>query len=65
MGTLIVHPDTKEKLTALKAVMKVLNIPFEEEKAPYDPKFVAKIKKSQDDFKSGKYEVIETEDLWK
>lgn len=65
MGKLIVHPDTNEKLTALKAVMRVLNISFEEEEAPYNPKFVAKVKKSQADFKAGRYEVIETEDLWK
>lgn len=65
MGTLIVHPDTKKKLTALKAVMRALNISFEEEEAPYNPNFVAKVKKSQADFKAGRYEVIETEDLWK
>jgi len=65
MGTLIAHPENKEKLAALKAFMKALKIPFEEEKSPYNPEFVEKIKRSEADFKAGKYKAIKTEDLWK
>jgi hypothetical protein len=65
METLIVHPDSKEKLTALKAVLKALKINFREKKSPYNPDFVDKVKRSKTDFKAGKYKVIETEDLWK
>jgi hypothetical protein len=65
MGTLIAHPENKEKLDALKAFMKALKIRFEEEKSPYNPEFVKKIKQSEDDFKAGKFKAIKTEDLWK
>ncbi len=65
MGTLIAHPDNKEKLAALKAFMKALKIRFEEEKSPYDPEFVEKINRSNEDFKAGKVKAIKTADLWK
>lgn len=65
MGILIAHPDNKEKLAALKAFMKALKIPFEEEKASYNPEFLEKIKRSEEDFNAGKYKAIKTEDLWK
>ena len=65
MGTLIVHPESEEKLAALKAFMKALKIRFEEEKSPYNPEFVEKIKRSEEDFNTGKYEAIKTDDLWK
>lgn len=45
--------------------MKALNISFEEQQVHYEPESVAKIEKSREDFKAGKYEVIETDDLWK
>jgi hypothetical protein len=64
MGTLIAHPENKEKLAALKAFMKALKIPFEEEKPPYNPEFVEKIIRSEEDFKAGKYKAIKTADLW-
>ena len=55
----------KEKMAALKAFMKALKIRFEEEKLPYDPEFIEKIKRSAEDFKAGSYKAIKTEDLWK
>ena len=45
--------------------MKALKIRFEEEKAPYNPEFVEKIKRSEEDFKAGRFKAIKTEDLWK
>jgi hypothetical protein len=65
MGTLIAYPENKEKLAALKAFMKALKIRFEEEKSPYNAEFVEKIKRSEEDFKAGRYKAIKTEDLWK
>jgi hypothetical protein len=65
MGTLIAHPESKEKLAALKAFMKALKIRFEEDKSPYSPEFVEKIKRSEADFNAGKFKAIKTEDLWK
>lgn len=65
MGTLIAHPESKEKLAALKAFMKSLKIRFEEGASPYDPEFEEKIKRSTEDFKAGKFKAIKTDDLWK
>lgn len=65
MGILIAHPESEEKLAALKAFMKALKIRFEEEKSPYDPEFVEKINRSNEEFKAGNYKAIKTDDLWK
>lgn len=65
MGTLIAYPESEEKLLALKAFMKALKIRFEEEKSPYNPEFVEKIKRSDEEFKAGNYKAIKTGDLWK
>ncbi|MFI5137053.1 MAG: DUF2683 family protein [Sphingobacteriales bacterium] len=65
MGTVIAHPENKEKLAALKVFMKALKIRFEEGKSPYNPAFVEKIKRSEEDFKEGRYKAIKTKDLWK
>jgi hypothetical protein len=32
---------------------------------PYNPEFVAKIKKGDEDYKAGRYKTIKPEDLWK
>ncbi|WP_183575730.1 DUF2683 family protein [Mucilaginibacter sp. X5P1] len=45
--------------------MKALKIRFEEEKSPYDPGFVEKIKRSNEDFKAGNFKAVKTDDLWK
>lgn len=53
------------------AFMKALSIKFEftdKDEKPYDDAFVAKIQKSQDDYKQGKgktYTVEELNKLWK
>jgi len=65
MGTLIAHPESEEKLAALKAFMKALKIRFEEEKSPYNSEFVEKINRSNEEFKAGNYKTIKTDDLWK
>lgn len=65
METLIVHPKNEEQSTALKAVMKVLKIDFETGESPYNPEFVAKIKRGQEQVKAGKGVKIAIEDLWK
>ncbi len=57
METLTIHPKDKSQLTAVKAVLKVLKVPFErakEEESPYNPEFVAKIKRSRKQAKEGK-----------
>jgi hypothetical protein len=65
METLIAHPKNEEEATALKVVMKVLKIDFETEESPYNPEFVAKIKRGQEQVKAGKGVKIAIEDLWK
>ncbi len=59
MATLIMHPQTKEQETVLKAIAKALKISVEE--SPYDPEFVAMIKKAE---KRGKYTEIDPKDVW-
>jgi hypothetical protein len=63
MGTLIIHPDNKEQLTALKAFMKAFKISFEEKESPYDPEFVAMIQESREQVKKGETRVVNISDL--
>lgn len=68
MESLIVHPENKEQLSALKKFMTAFKIAFEEktdDTVHYNQEFVAKIKQSDKDFESGNYKVLKTEDLWK
>jgi len=65
METLIVQPDSKEKLDAIKAFMKALKISFEATKSTYNPDFVAKIKRGEEDIKAGKTRKISLDDVWK
>jgi hypothetical protein len=60
MATLIVQPESEEKLAALKAFMKALKISFKEEK-PYSPAFETKIERSKKDFETGKFKAIKTD----
>ncbi|MDB5155993.1 MAG: hypothetical protein JWR50_700 [Mucilaginibacter sp.] len=57
MTTLIMHPQNKEQLNALKAVAKALKISVET--SPYDPEFVAMVKKAE---KNGNYTEVDPND---
>jgi hypothetical protein len=60
----IVHPENTEQVNALKAFVKALKIKFEiANEKPYNQDFVAKIKKSREEFKEGNFKHIEKEDL--
>ncbi|MES2268321.1 MAG: DUF2683 family protein [Bacteroidota bacterium] len=61
METLIVHPENKEQLNAIKAFMKALKISFEEKE--YDPEFVAKIQNSREQVKKGETRVVNIDEL--
>ena len=64
MEALIVEPKNKKELQAIKAVLKALDISFRtKEERPYDPEFVAKIKKSEQQIKEGKVTRVKKEDL--
>lgn len=63
---IIAHPGSDDKFEALKAFMKALKIKFEISKNnPYNPEFVAKIEKSKQEFKEGKYTRVKKENLQK
>ncbi len=62
---LIVDPENKDQLAAIKAVLKVLKVHFKENKSPYNPEFEAKILQGREDIKNGKGIKIATKDLWK
>ena len=59
MTTIIMHPQNKEQLTALKALAKALKISVET--SPYDPEFVAMVKKAE---KTGNYKEVDPNDVW-
>ncbi len=65
--TFIATPETPLQQKALKAFLKALEVPYKtkKEEVPYDPEFVAKIKRSEKQIAEGEFEVIKTEDLWK
>ena len=59
------HPKNQEQLSALKAIAKALKVDFETADSPYDPEFVAKVRKGEEDIKNGKSVKISIKDLWK
>jgi hypothetical protein len=62
MESLTVHPKNKKQLAAVKAVLKALDVDFQkEEKSPYNPDFVAMVKKAE---KNGNYKTIDPNDVW-
>ena len=65
METLIVHPENKTQLEAMKTFMKAFKISFEEEKSPYNPEFVKMIKQGDEDLKAGKGVKVDIDNLWK
>jgi len=59
-------PDNKS--TLVKQLLKELGVTVKikkTEKSPYDPKFVAKIKKADEEIKKGQTKKIPIADLWK
>lgn len=68
MEEITIQPKNKEQVDALAIILKAMDIPFKkskEEKNPYHPEFVAKIKRSEKNFSEDKYATIKVEDLWK
>ena len=67
MKTLIAYPENKQQLAALKAVAKVLKVPFETHKgSTYDPEFVSEVLQGVDARQSGKKALrVDVDNLWK
>lgn len=62
----IAYPETHEQVNALKAFMQALKIKFEISKeGEYNPKFIAKIKRSEKEFEEGNFKRVEKKDLSK
>lgn len=59
METLIMHPQNKQQVQALKAIAKAWKISVET--SPYDPAFVAMVKKAE---KRGNYKELDPNDIW-
>ncbi len=65
METIIMLPENKEQLSAIKAFAKALKVKFKTENNHYSPDAVAKVRQGEEDYKNGKGVKIATEDLWK
>jgi hypothetical protein len=67
METITAYPQNKEQSTALEIILKAMNVPFEKEEkeTPYDPEFVAKIKRGEKAAKEGKGMKVDVANLWK
>jgi hypothetical protein len=55
MKTIVINPVNKKQLAAVKAVMKALKIDFTIEKRLYNAEFLVKVRRAEDQIKSGKY----------
>jgi|EndMetStandDraft_4_1072995.scaffolds.fasta_scaffold00485_18 hypothetical protein len=65
METIVMLPENKEQLSAIKAFAKAINVKFKTEKKHYNPEAVAKVRQGEEDYKKGKVVKIAIEDLWK
>jgi len=64
METLIVEPKSRKQLNAIKAVLKALDVTFrKEEESPYNPEFVARIRRSEQQFEEGKVTRVTKENI--
>jgi hypothetical protein len=65
METLIVHPKNRKQLAAIEGVLKALDVAFQKEEGPYNPEFVAKIKRSKKQIEEGNYITIDpSKPIW-
>ena len=70
MQTITIKINERSKAgIALKKMLEILETQpgvqiVEEERSPYNPEFVKKIKKSEQKIKEGKYKVVDTKDIW-
>jgi hypothetical protein len=64
METLIVEPKSRKQLNAIKAVLKALDVTFrKEQESPYNPEFVDRIRKSEQQFEEGKVTRVTKENI--
>lgn len=64
METLIVEPKSRKQLNAIKAVLKALDVTFrQEQESLYNPEFVKRIRKSEQQFEEGKVTRVTKENI--
>ncbi len=63
MSTILAYPTKPEEEKSLKAFLKASKINFET--SSYNPEFVAKIKRGDDDIIKGKTKKITLDEIWK
>lgn len=61
--TFIIHTETPEQETALKAFVKALKMKFEVTSKPYNPEFISKIEKSKKQAQEGNVTRVDKENL--
>jgi hypothetical protein len=60
MAPVTIHPKDQKQWNSLKIIFEAMDVPFEkDEESPYNPAFVAKIKKSEEQVKEGKFTRVE------
>ena len=66
MEAIILYPKSKEQADLFEQLARALNVQFEKkDESPYNQEFVEKIKRSENNYKEGKFTTIKVEDLWK
>jgi uncharacterized membrane protein (DUF106 family) len=65
MNYLIVQTDNHDKLAAVKAVLKALQVDFDETKTNYNQEFIAKMAEGEEDIKAGRTVKVSLDDIWK
>lgn len=67
MSIYIAQPQNEAQDKAIKAVLDALGIPYKTEPAvpAYNSEFEEKMRRGEEDKKSGHYKIIKTDDLWK
>lgn len=66
MEALLIHPKNSDQLTAVKAILKALKVPYEPQEELSFPKITkADIEQAYAELREGKYTVIEADNLWK
>lgn len=51
MKGITIYPENKEQLQAVKSILKVLKVPFEQQQAPLAPHVIESIKKGLEEAK--------------
>ncbi len=66
METLLVQPENKEQLKAVKAFLKALKVEFTtSNNKGYNKEWEEKMKRSEDDYEAGRVKEMKTDDLWR